>query len=313
MPGSACGIPGPSARRRIAHVHASTPNYRRVTAVSGPVPRTRYLNEVSCSTPTGPRACIWPVAMPISAPMPNSPPSANWVEALCSTIALIDLGEEALDGRRRPRRRSPRCAASRSARCARWRRATPSTSFTAMMASRYSVDQSSSVAGLARGTGARTVVVAAHFAAGLAPARRASAPDGWRATARSTSSVSAAPQTPVRRILALRTIAHRHVEIGRLVDIDVADAFEMREHRHARLRLHAGDEALAAARHDDVDGAVEARQHLADGRAVGGRHELDRVLRQAGRLQALDQAGMDGARRNEPSPSRRAGSRHCRP
>src|SRR5262249_5715495 len=52
-----------------------------------PVPRTRYLKLVSCSTPTGPRACMRPVAMPISAPKPNSPPSANWVEALCSTIA----------------------------------------------------------------------------------------------------------------------------------------------------------------------------------------------------------------------------------
>ena len=51
------------------------------------VPRTRYLKLVSCSTPTGPRACMRPVAMPISAPKPNSPPSANWVEALCSTIA----------------------------------------------------------------------------------------------------------------------------------------------------------------------------------------------------------------------------------
>ena len=39
------------------------------------------------STPTGPRAWNFPVAMPISAPKPNSPPSANWVEALCSTIA----------------------------------------------------------------------------------------------------------------------------------------------------------------------------------------------------------------------------------
>ncbi|MNC95203.1 hypothetical protein D3C83_122610 [compost metagenome] len=29
-----------------------------------------------------------PVAMPISAPMPNSPPSANCVDALCMTIAL---------------------------------------------------------------------------------------------------------------------------------------------------------------------------------------------------------------------------------
>ena len=50
-----------------------------------PLPRTRYLNEVSCSTPTGPRACMRPVAMPISAPKPNSPPSANCVEALCIT------------------------------------------------------------------------------------------------------------------------------------------------------------------------------------------------------------------------------------
>src|SRR3712207_7117667 len=31
-----------------------------------PEPRTRYLNEVSCSTPTGPRACMRPVAMPRS-------------------------------------------------------------------------------------------------------------------------------------------------------------------------------------------------------------------------------------------------------
>ncbi len=42
-----------------------------------PSPVTRYLKLVSCSAPTGPRACILPVAMPISAPIPNSPPSAN--------------------------------------------------------------------------------------------------------------------------------------------------------------------------------------------------------------------------------------------
>jgi hypothetical protein len=34
--------------------------------------------------------------MPISAPKPNSPPSANCVEALCSTIAGVDLGQKAL-------------------------------------------------------------------------------------------------------------------------------------------------------------------------------------------------------------------------
>ena len=37
-----------------------------------------------------------PVAMPISAPKPNSPPSANWVEALCRTIAEFDLLQEPL-------------------------------------------------------------------------------------------------------------------------------------------------------------------------------------------------------------------------
>src|SRR5690606_27387758 len=42
-----------------------------------PLPRTTYLKLVSSSAPTGPRAWMRPVAMPISAPMPNSPPSAN--------------------------------------------------------------------------------------------------------------------------------------------------------------------------------------------------------------------------------------------
>jgi hypothetical protein len=64
----------------------------------------------------------------------------------------------------------------------------------------------------------------------------------------------------------------RHVERSGLVDIDVADAFEVCEHRHARLRLHARHQVLAAARHDHVDGAAEPRQHHADGGAVAGRY-----------------------------------------
>ena len=75
----------------------------------------------------------------------------------------------------------------------------------------------------------------------------------------------------------------RLVEIRRPIDIDMDDAFEMREHRHARLALHPIDQALAAARHDDVERPAEAVQHLADrfarseGRARNGR------LGQAGR------------------------------
>jgi len=81
----------------------------------------------------------------------------------------------------------------------------------------------------------------------------------------------------------------RHIEIGVTVDIDVADAFEMGEDRHARLVLHAGNEALAAARHDHVEIAVEPAQHFADGGAVGNRHQLDRRLGQAGGDDAFEQ------------------------
>ena len=88
----------------------------------------------------------------------------------------------------------------------------------------------------------------------------------------------------------------RHVEIGGGMNIDVADALEMGEHRHARLHLDAADQALAAARHDHIDGAVEPGEHQPDGGAVAGRHHLDRFRRQAGLGQTLDEAAVDGAR-----------------
>ena len=59
------------------------------------------------------------------------------------------------------------------------------------------------------------------------------------------------------------------------------DAFEMREHRHARLALHPLDQALAAARHDDVERAAEAVEHLADRLARSERRARDRRLGQA--------------------------------
>ena len=116
--------------------------------------------------PDGPRACSRPVAMPISAPMPNSPPSANWVDALCSTMALS----------RRARKRSAvawSSATMQSVCCEPYLRmwamaaSTPSTVFTAMMASRYSVDQSCSVARLHARVGLLRRRIAAHLAAGL--------------------------------------------------------------------------------------------------------------------------------------------------
>ena len=59
---------------------------------------------------------------------------------------------------------------------------------------------------------------------------------------------------------------------------------------------HAGDEALAAARHDHVDIAVEARQHRADGGAIRVGDERDRRFGQASRRQPRDEAGVDGGR-----------------
>ena len=47
-----------------------------------PSPSTRYLHAHSSRRPIGPRACSFCVELPISAPIPNSPPSVKRVEAL---------------------------------------------------------------------------------------------------------------------------------------------------------------------------------------------------------------------------------------
>jgi hypothetical protein len=85
-----------------------------------------------------------------------------------------------------------------------------------------------------------------------------------------------------------------HGRIGRLVDIDVAQAFEMGEDRHAGIGLDAGDEALAAARHDDIDRPPRPVSNSPTAaRSLTG---IIWIASPAGRrLQALDQAGMDGA------------------
>ena len=189
---------------------------------------------------------------------------------------------------------------------------TPSTTLAAMMASRYSVDQSSSLAGFTRGsTGCtaaspRTSQPASSSIVDqrLEMRRRAGAIDQQRL---GRAADAGAPH------LGVEHDRLRHVERGGLVDIDVADAFEMREHRHARLRLHARDQALAAARHDHVDRAVEAGEHHPDRGAVARRHERDRGLRQAGRAQGPRPARHGSRASSDGSPSRRAGSRHCRP
>ena len=158
------------------------------------------------SSATGPRACSRPVAMPISAPMPNSPPSANWVEALRMHDRAVDLAQEALGGRRVLGDDRVGVAASRSARCARSPRRARRPPRTARIASRYSVPQSSSLAGaIARIDRARSRV-AAQLAAGLEQIvddrRRASGQTRGRPAASRSRR-----RSPVRRILALSAIA----------------------------------------------------------------------------------------------------------
>ncbi len=48
-----------------------------------------------------------------------------------------------------------------------------------------------------------------------------------------------------------------------MIDIDVVDAFEMREHRDPGFGFDTCDQALAAARHDHVDAAVQSGQQQA--------------------------------------------------
>ena len=80
----------------------------------------------------------------------------------------------------------------------------------------------------------------------------------------------------------------------------------MAEDRHARFRLHARDQALAAARHDEVDGAVEALEHQTDGVAISRRHHLDGVSWQARRRKATLQAATIAAEvRKLSEPPRR--------
>ena len=84
-----------------------------------------------------------------------------------------------------------------------------------------------------------------------------------------------------------------HAEIGAGMHVDVTYPFEMGEDRHAGLFLHPFDEALAAARHDDVDRAVEAGKQGADRAAIARRDEGDRLARQPCPFKAGNQGRVD--------------------
>jgi len=88
----------------------------------------------------------------------------------------------------------------------------------------------------------------------------------------------------------------------------MADPFEVPDDRHARFLLNAGDEALSSARHDHIDAVRHMAQHMADGRPVGGRHQLNAGSRQTRSFEPLSQASMN--RRARPGALRAAAQDH---
>ena len=104
----------------------------------------------------------------------------------------------------------------------------------------------------------------------------------------------------------------RLVEVRRAIDVDVHEPFEMREDGDPRLALHALDEALAAARHDDVERSPEALQHFADGFARRRRARA-RSPPPADPLREGRRRGRRGSPRTSGNcPSRRAAPPRCR-
>ena len=103
------------------------------------------------------------------------------------------------------------------------------------------------------------------------------------------------PANPRAPCLGIQHHRQRLARVGIGIDINVADPFEMGEHRHARLGLHQADKPLAAPRHDHIDERGHA-QHFSHGGAVPGRHHLDGGFRQARGAQPVHHAGMQRAR-----------------
>ena len=119
-----------------------------------------------------------------------------------------------------------------------------------------SVEEFGAPVGLARGPYARIdglyAVIAAYFAAGIEQrvdqgrkmTRRRLAIDEQRL---GSAADAGAPQ------LGVQHDGHRHRQVRCTIDVDVAIAIEVTDHRHPSLLLHAGDEALATARDEYID------------------------------------------------------------
>ena len=80
------------------------------------------------------------------------------------------------------------------------------------------------------------------------------------------------------------------VDIGRFIDIDVADAIKVLDNRHTCLLTDARHQALATTRNDHINVIIKRKQGT-DSCTIGGFNQLHRGGRQTGRSQALLHTG----------------------
>src|SRR5581483_1771080 len=110
-----------------------------------PAPSIRYLNVHSSRSPIGPRAWSFWVELPISAPIPNSQPSVNRVDALTYTQAASTPSWKARAASVSRVTIASECPEPHRLMCS-MASSTEPTTRTASFSAWYSVAQSSSVA-----------------------------------------------------------------------------------------------------------------------------------------------------------------------
>ena len=82
-------------------------------------------------------------------------------------------------------------------------------------------------------------------------------------------------------------------QVGAVIDVHMAVAVQVLDHRHPRLAGDALDQTLAAARHNHIDVVLHGDEFAHRG-AVGGLDHLHHACRQPGGLQPFTHAGGDG-------------------
>ena len=265
-----------------------------------PAPSTRYLNVHSSRRPIGPRAWSFCVELPISAPIPNSPPSVNRVEALTYTQAASTPSWKARADR--VSRGDDRLG----------------------MAAAVSVDVSDRLLGRVddadRELEREVLGVPVLIARGVDRHVAGRGPSALVAVQRRRRPRCRASKVPgqergrhvgvheqrLGRVADARPlqlgVEHDRLgvlEVGARVDVDVAVARRRVDHRHRRDALERVLQPLAAARDDQIDDAGLGREL---GRAPRARRPRPATA-------ILGQAGATAAARPRRSPAPRSNAR----